>query len=448
MGFPFAAVAGAVLPDLVGGLAGAGADYYGQKKLLKKQNKYAKKAYKRERKDYVADRNNERTYAAQQLTNDRKYYDKMLSGDRKYSETITAKDRRYSEGLTAKDRAYNEKLVARDKAYNAARLAEDRKYGLKSRDEDKARYDREQARYQESSDIAAEKTAASRGIDFAALRDDAIKAGFNPLTAMSMAHAYSTETAYQAAAQPWTNDGAYRVMGGNQYTSQAGAGGSAGTPAGATPQGALGANAPMSIAAPSGGFQSSGGGYAAGSGPSLSAGSFIAEAVSRGLDTAFNQPDPREADYNNIMGQVQASLRNKQLEAQTPRNFGYDLSKIQPFRPTVGVLNPPFRPNGTEMSPTDDTTTPSRVGIKTPWGEVKPAGDYSDASVIEERYGDIPSAIYGAGLAVRDVYRSAIPKTTFGPPVPTGTYTYQGTGARPRTGRFSIAAPPLSYYGD
>lgn len=290
----FAAVAGAVLPKLFGGILG--------KRDEKKTNNAAgkqraedlaqsKKSQGYQRRKFVADRRSERKYAA-----------KLTKEDRAYAEGRLADDRRYAASISAKDRANYLKDKASDaKAYKADRAV-----------------------MQKLSDRQAERQAASRSLDFAQLRDDAMAAGFNPLTALQFANSYSREVGYQNTGQT--------------YDGRAEAPGSVVSGAGAIMPSHVGS---------AGSFSTTGTGYGSTPAPVFSSSHFMADALDAGVQTGFNYVDNErlrnDAIYQNIAGQVARGQAERAYSRSTPRNFGYSLTKTKPYKPAVTYTGtPPF----------------------------------------------------------------------------------------------------------
>lgn len=335
MGF-FAALAGAVLPGLVGGLF----DRESAKDQQEHAEDFSVERYALERGDFLKDRKHAEAYAAGLLRRDRRYFGKMLGRERAYAGRVAGRERRQELADFARERRAFRADRGSERRYAERKLGQDRLYMEDMRAEDRARFIKAQARNQRQSDYAAERTAESRGVDFAKLRDDAIAAGFNPLTAMSMAHAYSTEVDYTNRREMWNGDTAYRISGDGRRPQSAFGGGVGGATAG----GAGGGGYPMAPGAPTGGFMSSGGGYQSTFNPALSSGGFIREALERGVDTYFNTPSPADdAVAQNVMAQVQAGVLEREAEARMVKpDFGFDMTKVEPYRPAIGVTNPPM----------------------------------------------------------------------------------------------------------
>jgi hypothetical protein len=265
MAFPFAAIAGAVIPSLVGGLFNKGEN------------------------DKAQDR------AAAASKQDRQYYLKDKQKDRQYAAALTKADRAYAERLARKDRV----LALGDKARDAAAFRADR------------------SGQQKLANTLAERQAASRGLDFAQLRDDAIKAGFNPLTALGFANSYSREIDYHETG---------------------------GTYSGGSAQPGSTAVMPSHEASP-GNFVSSGSGYASSFAPRLSSGDFVAQALDAGISTYFNSVSEQDdVTYQTIANQVASGQIAREVARNSPgQNFGFDLTKTRPYKPaTAQYTAPPF----------------------------------------------------------------------------------------------------------
>lgn len=410
MGF-FSAILGEVLPALTGGLIDMQSAEDAEDNSFAAQNLFRQQ----DRDRFKRDRRHAENYAAQMLRRDRRYADRLMHNDRRYLKREKLSERRYAEKVTRGDRRYMERRLREDRNYSEAALRDDRHA-----------YKADRRHMQQVSNKLAEKTAASRGIDFARLRDDAMKAGFNPLTAMNMAHAYSTDVNYTAAGDVYNNGPAFF---------NSGAGYNAGSTSGGGSGGGTGrSSAPMSGGVAAGGFQAPGAGYTGSAQPVLSAGSFIAEAMERGIDTWQNTPPDYDPELLSIRDQVRLGLERQRIAAETPRDFGYDLSKVAPYRPAGGVSSPAMsgvalRP--VPASPSDDMVDPSRVPVQTPWGDLEPSGQASDQEAVESRYGGAVGEAYGALSFGNDVLNQFV-----GPYVPPGSGTYFLNGIAPRAPSF------------
>lgn len=353
---PFTSAAAAMLPSLAGGAM----DFLMGKDAESDARRFAKKMDKKARVRFKDDRSFDIQLADRKLAEDRAYYAKML-GD----------DRRYAEGRTAADRAYLAAEEARDRVAWGA---------------EQDRIVRESAQF-------AEKSAASRGVNFAKLRDDAIAAGFNPLTAMSLAQMYSTEVNYESPRQAFGASSAY--LGGPSNVAAGGAG----------PM-----SSPMSFA----GMSSTGGGYSSAGAPTLSSGSFLAQAFDNGLQTFFNAKEDAGSDWLEAgTAQKSAAVESaREILRQTPRDFGYNLSKVAPFRPAVTVSGPVFN-TGRERAPVDpgalqemqrgsETSLPV---FKTVIGDVPVSGRYDSADDLAQQGGEFGDLLGSLGM-MADYYDS------------------------------------------
>lgn len=304
----------------------------------------------------------------------------MMIEQRNYARLLTSADRRYAGSLQKNDRAYARSLLLNDRAYLAQQDARQR-----------SAYSKDRAMLQRMADDRAERSAASRGIDFTRLRDDAVKAGYNPMTALGMAHAYSTEVGYSVNGSPLPRYGA-------------GGGTSGGGAAGGSS--AVGSHVPA-------GVTFGGGGYSANSSPALSAGSFIADALDRGVDSYFNTPPARDNLADALRGALQSDQMAQQVrDASIPSAFGYSLTDVEPFRPTVSMGVPPLRRDQSEVlvpgtSASDGMVAPSSKPIKVFGGDFRPSGRFSDQTAGEERYGEIGGEILGLGSFLYDAGANA-----------------------------------------
>lgn len=416
MPFPFAAVAGAVLPGLVGGLIGK-KENDASRSFAKKSQKKAIKVQKQQdvlnRKRQLADRADERIYAA-----------KLTKEDRDYAKAVTADNRQYAEGLTGSDRAYAAKLSKLDRAnYLADKAA------------DLAAYKKDRAAMQKAANLRAEAAAESRSLDFSQLRDDAIKAGFNPLTALQFAQSYSREVDYHDVGAPYSGVGA--------GPTSASAGGSQ---SGATVSGQTFA-AP---AAPSA-YSTVGSGYTGDSMPVFSSAPFIADAVSGGIETFFNaQSEADEQMYRDVVGQVARGQLARQAAAAIPRDFGFDLSKVRPYRPSYAASNgaglDPMHGRPVEQVPVSDVpitgmydlgdgNTARGLSQDVEWSEIAQMGNevWLGANFAKDRmggwwpYGPDPSE-WASRYGDSKPYNSS-PKGFSGPPA--GARSTVLTGRRP-----------------
>lgn len=361
MAFPFAAIAAAVIPKLIGGLIDKD-DNRSNRNIARDQ---AAQDYARDLAQYKKAKKNDRDYAY-----------RVTQRDRAYAEKIAASDRKYAEGIAAKER----KLALSDEARRLQEYKDDRDF------------------LQGRSDRYAKATTASRGINFQKLRDQAVAAGFNPLTALQFANQYSTEVGYGVVGGPASGQAA----------------GGAGVPVGGT-------SVVGSTVAPSQAFQSGGAGY--GAVPAFTSNAFIGDALGAGVDAYFNAVAEDKAQYENIAAQVAAGQLERYRASMTPRDFGYDLSKIQPFQPDVTS-------GYSHMQQPDHFVAATGIPIAlTP--------NRTSAQEVSDRYGDLAEDAWGIGLAVEDGARNVgsyvanQTKKGWYDIFPEGTFSEWFSGARP-----------------
>ncbi len=373
------------------GLLGSLFGSWSARKEQKRARSYALEDYARGREDYVKDRADERAYSEKRQADDRAYLEGQRAEDRAYNERLTASDRVYAEEkaardrkiqaeMTAEERAYSEKRQAEDRAYAASlrdddrayfaslrdeerrylasKTAEDRAYALKMAKEDRARFEADRLKWQAEADKRAEKSAASAGIDFARLRDEATKAGFNPLTALmaGLGGNYDRRVNYEtiggtntATPAPGSFVSQSSYGGGSSYSggsSYAGGGQSA------VIAPTIASNASNGAAFLAGGasYSSPGFGYSGSSTPMISSSGFVAEAVDSAIDTLFNRPAARS---DRVVNQIREVMAEEQAIRDTlsrwpGRDFGFDLTRVQPFQPAVTSRVPPLRQRGAD----------------------------------------------------------------------------------------------------
>lgn len=290
---PFEAVGGALL--------GAGIDMLAQKGSNKHQNFMANKAKK---------------------------YDREVRKDA-YKRYKWSRDneRAYNEAQTEDDRRYQRKLVSEDRNLTARLLAED-----------EARYKDDRNFMQGRSDRYARATAKSRGVDWQRMRDDAVAAGYNPMTALSMANMYATDINYGAVGDVYSQGAAFQSPG------------------------SAGSFSPSSGTGSVGGYNSPGSGYVtpAGNG-TLTNGAMIGAAFASDMGN-FIQSFGADPEAEAVMAQVKRQRLAAQLAGNVRRNdgFGWDYNKIQPYQPDItfnpggGPLSRPASSSG-NMLPTAET---------------------------------------------------------------------------------------------
>lgn len=430
MPFPFAAIAGAVIPSLVGGLF----DRDNARRVNKASSQAAQSMSFLDRQRQLKDK-----------ADDRRYLATITKSDRRYAENLTASDRRYSERLLSNDRKYAEKITKGDRRYFESQLAQDRRYAAGVADRERKLFETDRAKLQRLSDRQAERAAASRGIDFKRIREDAEAAGFNPLTAMQFAQSYSTDVGYGVSG------GAYG--GGQVVPMSSGAAGGGGAPV----SGGGGSTPVMPTA--SGGVGVTGSGYQREFAPVLASSSFVAEALDAGISTYFNTMSERDdARYQNIADQVARSQIAREVARQTPRPFGYNLSRVEPYRPAHGVYAPPFTGKGTagldpvhgrevEAQPVQDVPATAKfdLGFGTSVRGLSPDVEWSEPAQLGNELWlggnaiipwvrNIPAvAKFRQDLSNRnEVRRQARARAKARARVPAGTPAYSMTGTVPR----------------
>ncbi len=406
--------------SLVGAISG--------KREGSKNRKFAAAQAHEDRKFQLMLRDGERSYSQAQTARDRVYAERLLRDDRDYVRRMTADQRSYDRTQTHQSRLYDAKLLrdqrAREDAYDArnqsrlqtqlrddrsyseARLADDRAYMDRLYREDKNRYAADRDLMQSRSDGYAEKTAASRGIDFTKLRDDAVKAGYNPMTALSMAHAYSTQVDYQLQGGVYSPRANYTAAGGSVPTGAGyaaggapGAGGGGGGSYGGGGGSPMPMSTPIASQVPAGGsFSAGGAGYTSSPSPGLTAASFFADALDKSMDNWFSTPAPRDelADALRKALEVNSAAEDAKA-AQMPKGFGYDLTEIKPFKPALSTGVPAMRKPGTEMRPRETgrpTPAPYRqeyITVRHPNGQMGRL-DSTIARRLDIKKGDVLTA--------------------------------------------------------
>lgn len=243
--------------------------------------------------------------------------------------------RAYDRKSTVEQRAYDRKLVAGDRKFARKKLVNDRRYAGQQVKLDRHEYSADRNLMQNRANNLAEKSAASRGIDFQRMRDDAVAAGYNPMTALSMAHAYSTNVDYSLQGGVYSPRSSYTAQNNGTTVLSGGGGGGGGGGAQMAPSGSM----PMASQIPAaGGFGVSGAGYQSQFNPALSSGGFIQEAMDR-ASTLYNEQVPQK---DNLAEALRGAMQHSQMveqvrDAQVPGDFGYSLSKVEPFQPSQAV---------------------------------------------------------------------------------------------------------------
>lgn len=335
-------VSTAFLPALIG----VGASLIGgliNRRSAKKQQEqsYAQTdAQRREDRNwYLDDRREERRYDRLLTRDDRSYAQEQRDDERAYASRVLVDQRVADRRNLVEQRAYDRRLTSLDRKYMSDQLADQRDYDAQMYKRDVKRYDKDRDMMQTRSNRLARASAESRGIDFVKLRDDAIKAGYNPMTALSMAHAYSTQVDYSLQGGVYSPGANYTTsnQGYSPLSQNSGGGASGGGSGGAAP----GAVMPSHSTAP-GSFSAGGGGYQSQFNPALSSGSFIQEAIERGVDGWSNarvQSDPLADALRRATQQDQMAADVRDAQVPQGRGFGYALTEQEPFQPSgkVGV---------------------------------------------------------------------------------------------------------------
>ncbi|MEO1910150.1 MAG: hypothetical protein ABGX10_06980 [Paracoccus sp. (in: a-proteobacteria)] len=334
-------VSTAFLPALIGAGASLIGGFLNRRSAQKQQDRAEDRSdamTKEQRRWYLRDRQSDRKYDLRLTRNDRQYAEKMRDNERRYAANVLADQRSVDRQREIRQRMYDEKITASDRAYMAAQKKQQNKYDAAMYKRDITRYDTDRDRMQNRSNRLAEKSAATRGIDFIKLRDDAVKAGYNPMTALSMAHAYSTQVDYSLQGGVYSPRANYTTSNqGYSPLSQSSGGASSGGAAGAAP----GAVMP-SHSTPAGSFSAPGGGYQSQFNPALSSGSFIQEAIERGVDGWSNakvEADPLADALRRATQQDQMASEVRNAEVPQGRGVGYSLTEQRPFQPSgkIGV---------------------------------------------------------------------------------------------------------------
>lgn len=308
---------------------------------------------RQDRRWFKEDRKSERDYAEDLTTKDRQYAESQKLNERQYAQEVLLDQRAYDRSRDQYRIEVDRAALKDDRKYMEGRLDGDRAYMEKMRDHDLNTYKVDRNNMQIHANKLAEKSAASRGINFTKLRDDAIAAGYNPMTALSMAHAYSTNVDYQVQGGVYSPGANYTVTGaGYGATSGGGAGGGVGSSGGggAAPGAVMGSHMPAA-----GNFSSPGSGYSSQFNPALSSGSFVREAVDRAVDTWSNRPVEKDPLADALRSAFQQDQMAQEVrDSQIPQGFGYDLTKQKQFQPeaTIGVSAIP--PSGSARMPSGE----------------------------------------------------------------------------------------------
>lgn len=340
----------AVLPNIpvIGSLVGGLLDKKSAKKDQADANQYNEKMYWRTRTDKLFDEKQARKYARNQKQADKKYLAKLDKHEVNKEQKIHVRNTKLNQADKANERAYVEKNRAAD---------------------------------QVMLDQFADEAVATRGVDFQKMRDEAIAAGFNPLSVLGTAGMYSTERLGQLAGREGIG-GAY-------------SGGGGGAP------GHSGASAV-------GGYSTggAGNGYGAAYQPALATGGFVQEAISRGIDTMFNSEasiQAQGAEASVIKQKAMQNTYSNVMEKQEFRQeFGYDLTKIAPYTPSVVVGPPSMSPGKLGPAGSDDASAAPVKPMKVFGRDFVPMSGSSDAETGETRYGEIGAELFGLANGIYD----------------------------------------------
>lgn len=369
-----ASVAGPLISGIMGRNDTAAANYQSFE-MAQLDREYQNRVRKNERTWFNRDLNKQKKYARQLTLDDREHANSVLQDERRYQENKARQDRAYARDVLLDERDYAAGITASDRRYAEKTRRQDRQYMDRKRDQDIAQYTKDRNFMQQRSNKLANMTAASRGIDFQKLRDDAIAAGYNPMTALSMAHAYSTERNYALQGGVYSPGANYTAAGpGYVASSTSAAGGGAGSGGGGAAPGAVVGS--HGVAA--GSFQPSGAGYQSNFQPQMASSGFIAEAMDRAVDTVFNQP----VESDPLADALRTALRTKRTvqsvqEENFSQDFGYDLTKQEAFKPAMSVGVPPLRNDQKQVlrpvkslrPPRDPRSTRKMIPVVNPFGQ-------------------------------------------------------------------------------
>lgn len=262
-------------------------------------------------------RRDERRYLAGQTKSNRAHARQVLADNRRHERATTLENRSHARQVLSEQRGYNERLGREDRAF----MLQDR------------------ATMQRQMDERAERTTASRGIDFGKLRDEAIEAGFNPFSVLGNAALYSTEVGYGTAGGPY-QAGPTSIASGSAVSG------------GSVPGGAVMAG-------------SAGSGYSAGAMPEvISSGSFMGQALAAGVDTAFNAlSDIERGDRELTEALARATSVEAQAKAIQARNPGYQgfaVATNEPFNAAQSYTPPALYRGSTSVGSAISEGSPGR----------------------------------------------------------------------------------------
>jgi len=139
-----------------------------------------------------------------------------------------------------------------------------------------------------------------------------------------------------------------------------------------------------------------GGGYERSSGPSLSSGAYLAEAIQRGVDTYFNTPPSEDIGAKSVKLANDYIAAKKAARERQP--FGPGLTETVPFVPAVRMTaQAAGGANAGNTGSADDPRRQFPMGLTAGPITLAPAPGVSDAEAWETRYGDIVQSAVGVG---------------------------------------------------
>lgn len=357
-----------VVGNVVGGLIGAGSASRAQDR----QNRETRWQNAVDRVLFERDRTYSENYEAERRTDDRAYVDRMVADERRHERASTANERAY-------ERQQYNRTVRDDRAY----------------------LERNRQRDQLALNRAEMQRVNTRGVDFQKMREQAIAAGFNPLSVLGTAGMYSTEINQQVVGAGGLSGG----VGTGRATPGSGGGGGGG--GGSYGGGGTTGAASAGMVGPTGSARSFD--------PALAGGGFIAEAVSRGIDTVFNTPVQNDPLADALRTALQSDTVVKDYQDKNIRqDFGYDLQKQAPYRPAVNVSGPPMSSgSGAQAnaragtSGSDDMTATSVLPLTIDGRQLQSTGRHSDAEAFESRYGELAGEVAGISALTDDLGKAA-----------------------------------------
>lgn len=259
---------------------------------------------------------------------ERRYLEGQTKSNRAHARQVLADNRRHERATTLENRSHARQVLNEQRGYNERMGAEDRAFMLRDR-----------AKMQAEMDERAERTTASRGIDFGKLRDEAIAAGFNPLSVLGNAALYSTEVGYGTAGGPY-QAGPTSIASGSAVSG------------GSVPGGAVMAG-------------SAGSGYSAGVMPEvITSGNFMGEALSAGVNTAFNALDDMQRGDRELTEALARATsieaQQKAIQARNPGYQGFAVATNAPFNAAESYTPPALYRGTTSMGAAISDPGPTR----------------------------------------------------------------------------------------